>query len=186
MKTFLKILGILVLVLLAYIFIGGLFIPKEVHMEQSVSIKASKDIIWQNVSMFSNFKKWSPWNQYDPNMKVNITGNDGAVGAKYTWEGNNDVGSGTMTYTAVNPQNDVKIDLHFLKPFESKAKVVLRLNDEPSSTKVTWAFDTEFPYPFNALIPFMGMEKSLANDFSRGLGNLKQLSESGMPSATQP
>jgi len=186
MRTFLKILGILVLLLSAYVLIGGLLLPKSFHLEKSVSIKASKDVIWQNVSMFSNFRKWSPWNEYDPDMKVTITGTDGTPGAVYAWEGNKDVGSGTMTYTAVNPQNNVKIDLNFLKPFKSRAKVVLKLDDEPSSTKVTWAFDTEFAYPFNALVPFMGMEKNLGNDFLKGMNNLKRLSESGTAAAGRP
>ena len=63
MKKFLKILGILVLLLIAYVLIGGLLIPKSFHLERSTSVKAPKHVIWQNVSMFSNFRKWSPWNE---------------------------------------------------------------------------------------------------------------------------
>jgi hypothetical protein len=184
MKGVLKFVGVLLLLILAYILIGGLFMEKKYELEKSIAIKASKEVVWQNISQFSNFAKWSPWSELDPNMTTQISGNDGNVGAKYSWEGNKDVGKGSMTYKSLHPQDDVQIGLQFLEPMESNADVIIKINDASDGTQtVTWAFETEFPYPFNALVPFMGMDKSLGADFERGLKYLKQLSESGTPAA---
>lgn len=184
MKTILKFLGVVILVVLAYVLVGGVFMEKKYELEKSIVIKAPKDVIWQNISMFSNFKKWSPWNELDPNMTSTITGNDGSVGATYSWKGNDDVGTGSMTYTKLTPQDEVAMDLKFMEPMESNAKVIIKIEESADgSSTVTWAFDTEFPYPLNSLTPLMGMDKSLGADFERGLKYLKQLSESGTTAA---
>lgn len=178
MKKFLKILGIIVGLLIVFILAAGLFLPKDYHFERSVTINAPKDVIWKNISTFANFQKWDPWLVYDPQMKRSITGTDGTPGATYSWEGNGDVGSGSQTYKALSPMERVDIDLHFLKPFESKAAVYYTLKEEGNGVKVAWGFNTRFPYPMNALTMFMNMDASLDKDFSAGLANLKKLCES--------
>jgi hypothetical protein len=180
MKKVLIALGIIFLVVVAYVFIGGLFISKDFHFERSITINAPKEIVWENVSKFSNFQKWNPFSLHDPHMESKIEGTDGTVGAVYRWKGNKDVGSGTQTYKALNPYSHVGIDLQFMEPYESKANAFINLEPEGKAQKVTWGFDSETPYPMNAVMPFINMEKMMDADFSLGLENLKQLCEAGM------
>jgi hypothetical protein len=138
-------------------------------------------MIWQNISPFQNFEKWDPWSSEGPAMSRTIEGNDGAVGAIYRWKGNKDVGSGSQTIMSLGPTSHIVISLQFEEPFTSKAKVFYNLEDTVSGVKVTWGFDSRFPYPFNTFRIFMNMDKMMDADFSKGLANLKALSESKAP-----
>jgi len=181
MKKVLIALGIIFLVVVFYIFVGGLFISKDYHFERSITINAPKEVVWKNVSSFSNFLKWNPFSLHDPNMVSTIEGNDGTVGAVYRWKGNKEVGSGSQTYTALKPYSHVGIDLQFLEPYESKATAFINITPEGNAQKVTWGFDSQTPYPMNAVMPFINMDKMMDGDFTLGLENLKQLCEAGMP-----
>jgi hypothetical protein len=187
MKKVLKAIGVLLLLIIAFFLIAGLFVKKDYHFEKSIVINAPKEIIWQNVSRFGNFEKWNPYASYDPDMKSNIEGTDGTVGAVYKWKGNKDVGSGSQTITRLEPMQRVEIQLHFKTPFgEMKPEGYYTIQDDNTAQKVTWGFNSHSPYPFNALSIFFNMDKMMDKDFTQGLNNLKQLCESGMPAAQQP
>lgn len=181
MKKVLIVLGIIFLVVVFYIFVGGLFISKDYHFERSITINAPKEIVWKNVSSFSNFLKWNPFSLHDPNMVNTIEGNDGTVGAVYRWKGNKEVGSGTQTYKVLKPYSHVGIELIFLEPYKDKASAYFNISPEGVAQKVTWGFDSQTPYPMNAVMPFINMDKMMDTDFTLGLENLKQLCEAGMP-----
>lgn len=178
MKKILKGIGILLLLVVLFVVIAGLFISKDYHFERSVVIQAPREAIWNNISMFRNFEKWDPWADKDPSMSRTIDGTDGTVGAVYRWKGNKEVGSGSQTYTLLAPMDRIEILLEFKEPYASKANVFYTLSDTTAGIKVTWGFDSKFPYPFNAFRIFMNMDKMMDADFSRGLANLKAVSES--------
>lgn len=178
MKKVLKGIGILLLAAILFVLIAGLFVPKDYHFERSIVIQAPREIIWQNISQFRNFEKWDPWSSKDPAMSRTIEGTDGTVGAVYRWKGNKEVGSGSQTIMALDPTNHVDISLKFKEPYSSEAKVFYNLQDTISAIKVTWGFNSEFPYPFNTFRIFMNMDKMMDADFSKGLANLKAISES--------
>jgi hypothetical protein len=179
MKKFFKFLGIIIVLAIVFILVAGLFVSKDYHFERSITINAPRAIVWNNISQFSNFEKWDPWSAYDPNMQRTISGTDGTPGATYTWKGNKDVGSGSQTFKAFKPMEHVDIDMVFKEPFESKAQVFYHLQDEGNAIKLTWGFNSKFPYPMNAISKlFMDMDGYMDKDFTKGLNNLKKLCES--------
>lgn len=179
MKKFLKFLGVILLLAIAFIFISGLFVSRQYHFERSITIHAPQEEVWRNVSFFSNFEQWDPWKVQDTGMTRTITGTDGTVGATYTWKGNKNVGSGSQTLRSLDPMRHITVDLHFKEPFESKAVVSYHLEPSGKNTKITWSFDSKMPYPLNAItFFFIDMEDRMDKDFSAGLANLKKLCES--------
>ena len=62
----------------------------------------------------------------DPNQKLTFSGTEGQVGANYKWQGNDIVGEGEMTITAITPFEEVDMDLHFIKPFEANNKTIFK------------------------------------------------------------
>jgi hypothetical protein len=54
-----------VLIILAII---GLLLPRNIHVERSVSIARPASLIYATVNSFQLFSKWSPWQNLDPNM----------------------------------------------------------------------------------------------------------------------
>ncbi|MEP7235593.1 MAG: SRPBCC family protein, partial [Ignavibacteriota bacterium] len=176
MKT-LKIILYIVLGLVLLVLGLAFIAPTKLHVERNVVIKAPRAVIFRNVKLFSNIKKWSPWEEKDPNMKSSIEGNDGTVGARYKWIGNDDVGEGEQTFQKIEENSRVETDLHFIKPWESHAAAYTILSDSGDGVKVSWGFNTEMARPFNIMGLFMNMDRAVGDDFSRGLGKLKVLSE---------
>lgn len=174
----LKKIGIGLLIIIAIPLIAGLFIDKEVTYEKSILINAPIEIIWLHVNSLSALDKWSPWNDYDPNMKKEFSGTDGEIGATQSWESTVEkVGKGSQTITKIEPPFLLETDLKFYVPYESEAKGYIKLANENGETKVTWGFSSEMPYPFNVSKLFMNMEKMMGEDWQNGLTKLKKLCE---------
>jgi len=176
MKKLLKIIGLLLLLVIAFVLIGGLFIKKDYHIEREIIINAPKEKVWSHVKSLQAFAKWNPFLEKDPNVKVNFTGQEGAIGSVYEWDGNSDVGKGSQTITVADSStSSFKSHLHFIKPFEGDAEGYVKLADAGSNTKVSWGFDSKYKYPMNVMTLFMdGMMKEV---FDKGLGNLKKIAE---------
>ncbi|WP_118976172.1 SRPBCC family protein [Taibaiella koreensis] len=179
MKNFFRFLGIVVLLVITFILISGIFISRSYHFERSIVIHAPKEEVWQNISLFANIEKWHPWKAKDPHMTYSISGTDGTVGAVYSWKSNSAAGSGSQTFTRLQPYEHILIDLEFKEPFKSKAKAFYHLQPQGDAVKLTWGFDCKMPYPMNAVFYFfIDMDDRMDKDFSEGLANLKKLCES--------
>lgn len=175
----LRILLIILVILVAAIVILGLVAPKETVVERTVTINAPQTSVAGQMFHFSNFKNWSPWQELDPDMKTTLTGEDGKAGSVYSWEGNDKVGAGSMTNESVTG-DEMIVGLHFLKPWESKAKVEWHAKDAGNNqTNAVWKMTSESPFPWNGLMMVMGMKKMMEKDFDKGLNNLKDYVESG-------
>ncbi len=73
----------------------------------------------------------------DPGMTTTYSGPSAGPGASYGWEGNSEVGKGTMKIIESLPNESVKIDLEFLEPFAAKHLTEFTLRPAASGTKVT-------------------------------------------------
>ena len=159
--------------------VAALFVNKDMKAEREIVINKPKQQVFDYIKYVKNQDNYSKWNKMDPAMKKSYTGTDGTVGFSYAWDSEkSDVGKGSQTITAIKEGERMDCDLHFLKPFDSKAKIYMAttaIND--STTRVTWAFDSKMQYPFNLMKLFMNMEKAIGDDFSTGLSNLKTVLE---------
>ncbi|REJ83767.1 MAG: polyketide cyclase [Bacteroidetes bacterium] len=178
MKKALKYLGITILVLIAIPLILGLFVSKDFMYEKSISINSPIDSVWTHVSTLAAIDGWSPWNDYDPSMKKEMTGTDGEIGASHSWESPHEkVGKGSQTISKIEKPVLIETDLKFYVPYESEAKGYIKLAPEGEGTKVTWGFSSVMPYPFNVMSLFMDMSEMMDPDFTKGLAKLKDLCE---------
>ena len=173
----LKIILIVIIALVVIVFALSFIAPTKMHIERSIVIKAPKDVIFQNVKMFSNIRRWSPWEDKDSNIKTSIEGTDGTVGATYKWVGNKDVGEGEQTIKKIDENKSFETDLHFIKPWDSHAAAYTILNDTTDGVKVSWGFTGEMSRPFNVMGLFMNMDKSIGDEYNKGLNKLKVMSE---------
>lgn len=167
---------ITIFAVIAALLIAGLFIPKEVHVERSIVINAPHNVIHEQVSSLQKINEWSPWKDYDAEMKVRYEGEDGEVGSVSHWEGNKDVGKGSQEITSIT-EDRIETKVHFLEPWESKMIATYTLEKKEEGIKVTWGSDGESPYPFNVFSLFMDMDEMIGKDFEKGLARLKEISE---------
>ncbi len=144
----------------------------KMHIEKSISIKAPIEKVFNTLNDYNNWKAWSPWLIMEPEAKVTVENE----GKSYSWEGNL-VGSGEMKITSEDPNIALHMDLTFLKPWKSKAKVWFEFNEDDGGTKVTWLMDSSLPFFMfwmkKMMTAFVGM------DYERGLNMLKDLIETG-------
>ncbi|HYV93449.1 MAG TPA: GyrI-like domain-containing protein [Chitinophagales bacterium] len=180
----LRALLIIIVIIVVIIGILTMVAPTKASLKKSTVINAPREVVFKEISTFSNLHKWYPWDRKDPNMKYSIEGTDGTVGAMWKWKGNDTVGQGEQTFTKIDPNNEVDIHLHFIKPWNSQADANLYLADTTDGTKVTWEFMGNSPRPMNIMLLFMNMDAMVGNDFEQGLLNLKELSEKDAAGAT--
>lgn len=172
----LKILLYIALGIIVFFLAAGLFAKKDYRIERSLDIKAPKSIIAEQVTCYKNFPKWSPWQDIDPNIKVSYSENDCQVGSSYAWEGNDNVGTGKITTTAITPDRmEMRVD--FLKPWEATSPSFISYVEKDGVTKTTWAFDMHVGFPWNALAMFTDMDAGVGKDYEKGLARLKTLCE---------
>lgn len=171
----LKKLLFFILALLGLFLLAGLFISKEYTVSHSLTINKPQEEVFNYMKMFKNQENYSVWVMADPNIKLNYEGVDGTVGAKVSWDGNDDVGAGSQTVTKITSDR-MDIDLHFIRPMEGdqKGATIVKAIDANSCT-LTEEFYGNDPYPFNTL-SFIG-KYFIKDAFTKNGENVKKILE---------
>jgi len=152
--------------------------PNEYKVTRSATMTASPDAVFAQINDFHKWDGWSPWARIDPAMKVTYSGPTAGKGASYAWVGNSDVGEGQMTIAESKPNELVKIDLEFVKPFASNSVTQFELKPDGNRTAVTWTMVGQHNFISKAMCLVMDMDKMIGPDFEKGLSQLKPLAES--------
>jgi hypothetical protein len=175
----LKIIGLILLGIIALVLITGLFVNGKYDVEREVTIEKPKQEVFDYVKYLKNQDNYSVWAKKDPSMKKEFTGEDATVGCISSWESTDpDVGKGEQKITGIKDGDRIDYELHFIEPFESTDYAYMTtaaVND--SVTSVKWGFNGEMKYPMNLMMLFMDMEEMLAPDLQNGLNNLKSILE---------
>lgn len=165
-----------VVVLIAIILIGSLFLPKTYSVSRSVNIEAPDTVVYKNIANFDNFLQWNAWSKMDTAATTTVSGTPEQVGHQYHWKGETS-GEGEMKITDAKPLEQVKMNLRFIKPFESLADVVFDLSKEQNTTKVIWTMSGEHNIFSKWMCVFKSMDSMIGKDFESGLQSLKEMSE---------
>ena len=178
MKKILTIVGSIAALLVVAFVLVAMLGPKHTHIERSIEIKASKALIYNNISNYQNWIKWSPWANVDPACKYEYKGTQGQVGAGYEWSGNDRVGVGEMITTEMTANSKLVSHLTFKKPWTAESSATFTLEDGANgATKVTWSYDGDIAFKLRPMMLLMNMEKMLAPDYEKGLANMKAVCE---------
>ena len=172
-----KRIAIVVAVLIAGVLIFAATKPDIFRVERAASIKAPPDKIFPLINDFKRWDAWSPWEKKDPAMKRTYGAATSGKGAVYAWEGNKDVGQGSMEIVESSPPAKVRLKLDFVKPFEGHNIVEFTLEPKGDTTNVIWAMQGDTPYFAKILHVFINMDSMVGKDFETGLANLKAVVE---------
>ena len=173
----LKIIGLLLVVGVAGLLVYAATRPDRFRIERSASIKAPPEKIFPHVNDFKAWTAWSPWEKIDPALKRSYSGPPSGKGAAYAWEGNKNVGSGSMEITESVAPSKIVLRLDFLKPFEAHNTTEFTFVPQGDATTVSWAMFGPSPYMSKLMGIFFNMERMVGGQFEQGLANLKALSE---------
>jgi hypothetical protein len=175
LKT-LAIIGAIVVVVIAGILIYAATKPDSFRVQRVVLIDAPSDKIHPLIADLKAWPAWSPYEKKDPAMKRTYGAVTAGKGATYAWEGNKDVGQGSMEIVESSPRK-VLIKLDFLKPFEAHNMGEFLLEPKGDGTSVTWAIYGPSPYMSKVIGTFMDFDDMIGRDFEKGLGDLKAAAE---------
>lgn len=145
------------------------------QIQRSIIINAPEANVRSSIQNFAEWPNWSPWLCMEPDAKLEVHGTPGQVGHRYSWEGKV-VGAGSMEIVS-NEGASQQMQLNFLKPFKSQAKVAIEIKPSDAQTEVTWQIDGKMPF---FLFFMIGMMKAIIGmDYERGLRMLKEYVETG-------
>ena len=172
-----KIIGIVVVVLIACVLAFAATKPDSFRVQRTATIKAPPEKIFAQINDLKTWQTWSPYEKKDPAMKRTLSGAPAGKGAVYEWAGNKEVGKGRMEIADTTPPSKVQIKLDFIEPFEAHNTAEFDLQGKGDGTDVTWALYGPSTFVTKLLSLFIDMDKMIGHDFEIGLANLKALAE---------
>jgi hypothetical protein len=175
LKT-LAIIGVVIVVAIAGILLYAATKPDSFRVQRVVLINAPSDKVFPLINDIKAWTVWSPYEKKDPAMKRSYGAVTAGKGATYAWEGDKNVGQGSIEMIESGPRKIV-IKLDFLKPFEAHNMGEFLLEPKGDSTSVTWATYGPSPYMSKVIGTFINIDDMIGRDFEKGLADLKAAAE---------
>jgi len=154
--------------IIAIIVIISRFQPDTYTVERTGTVAAPPSVVFAQITDFHNWEKFNPWRDLDTNMVMSYSGEERGVGAKYHWAGNSDAGKGDMTIVEARPDEYIKVDLHFIEPFEGNAINEFRLAQVGTDTKLTQSMTGEHNFFSKIMCVFTSMDKMIGPMYEEG------------------
>jgi len=173
----LKYIGLGVLLLIGGVLVLAPLRPDTFQVRRSTSIKAKPEQIYPLINDLHRFNTWNPFDKKDPNIKGSYSGPESGKGAAYAFEGNKNVGKGTIEILDSAPASKVTMALRMLEPFRVDNRVVFTLAPDGAATEVTWAMQGAVPYFAKIIHLFVNMDRMVGTEFEAGLASLKTIAE---------
>ncbi len=151
--------------------------PDEFRVTRSAAISALPAVVFAQVNDLHKWDTWSPWAKLDPTAKETFEGPSAGTGAVLRWAGNNKVGEGSMTITESRPNELIRFELEFLKPFAATNTAEFSFKPEGDKTTVTWSMSGHNNFIAKAIGLFMNCEKMVGDQFEQGLAQMKSVAE---------
>ncbi len=172
-----KILIAISLLMVAFL-AAAAFQPDEFRVERSITIAAPAENIFPYVNNLKKFNEWSPWAKLDPNAKAEFAAQTEGVGASFSWDGNYEVGQGSMTNIESIPNELARFRMEFIKPMKGTDTAEFTFKPENGSTVVTWSIYGHRTYFCKLMGMVFNANKMVGEQFEKGLNTLKSLTES--------
>jgi hypothetical protein len=151
--------------------------PDVFQVRRTATITAPPEKIFPLINDFKSWTAWSPYEKKDPAMKRTYGATTTGKGATYAWDGDKNVGSGSMEIMDAPAPSRVTIKLDFKRPFEAHNVADFTLVPVEGGTNVSWSMSGPTPFVGKILHVFVDMDKMVGRDFEAGLANLKTIAE---------
>jgi hypothetical protein len=176
LKTILILLGLVAAGAAAVVAYAAATQPSEFHITRAEFINAPPNKIQPLVNDFKAWGAWSPWEQKDPGMMRSYSEPSAGQGARYAWDGNQEVGSGEMVMAESSPEK-IKLDMHFKSPMEARHTAEFTFVPEGGGTKVSWSMFGSASLMSKVMCVFFDMDKMVGGEFEKGLAAMKSKAE---------
>ena len=150
---------------------------KSIQIVKTVTIKGSKQEVFDMVRYLKNFPKWSPFLAQDPSQKYEVKGTDGTVGAQYHWDGNKGKDLGYQEITKIDALNFVGKKCDIQKPFVAKPTFDYSFSENTNGTEVKEDFKLESGLIDAFFLWVFGAKAEMEKTNQQGLDLLKKAVE---------
>jgi uncharacterized protein YndB with AHSA1/START domain len=147
--------------------------PDTFRVERSLHIAAPPAQLFALINDLRAWRGWSPYETKDPGMQRRFSGPPAGVGAHCAWQGNDEVGAGSMTITASDAPRRLVIQLDFIRPFAARNTAEFTLAPSGDGTDVTWALYGPSPWLSKVMGVLFDMDAMIGRDFETGLSRLQ-------------
>jgi len=177
MKKFLLTLLIIVVVAVVAVLAMAMTKGDTFEVTRTAVINAPPEKIYPLINDFHRWQSWSPYEKKDPAMKRTYGGAPSGKGATYAWNGDKNVGSGSMEITDSTAPSKIVIKLDFTSPLEGHNIAEFTMDSAGPSTRVAWRMHGPAPLVSKIAQVFFDLDKMIGKDFEDGLANLKAMAE---------
>ncbi|MBI5384541.1 MAG: SRPBCC family protein [Verrucomicrobia bacterium] len=151
--------------------------PADFRVTRTAAVSAPPSVVFAQVNELRKWEAWSPWGKLDPAMKQTYEGPPAGTGAAYGWSGNKNVGEGRMTITECRPNEFIRFNLEFVKPFAGICTTEFTFQPQGDQTAVTWTMSGKNNFMAKAMGLFMNCDKMVGGQFDQGLAAMKSVAE---------
>jgi Polyketide cyclase / dehydrase and lipid transport len=141
----------------------------NIRIVKSVTIKGSKEEVFDMVRYLKNFPKWSPFLAKDPAQKYEVKGTDGTVGAQYHWDGNKGKDLGYQEIVKVDTFSFVGMKCDIKKPFVAKPTFDYSFKETANGIEVTQDFKLQSGLVDAFFLWLFGAKKEMESTNQQGL-----------------
>ena len=155
--------------------------PATAAVTRSAMIAAPPAAVFPYVNDLHKWQDWSPWAKLDPKAKAKFEGPQAGTGAAFSWSGNTEIGEGKMTIAESKPDEYVKINIDFERPFSGRSVAEFQLKPDGAGTNVVWSMTGERPFFARATCIIFNADKMVGDMFEKGLESLRKLATTTPP-----
>ena len=170
-----KIVGIVILVIIAGFFVGAFFLPQKVQITSTETVNVPINEVFALVNDFNNWSEWSPW--FDTSKVYTYIGSEYGVGSIMRWvDSKGQVGEREIVESVENKK--IVVITQF-RAEHSKAIMDFSFHElDSGKTEVVLSFDmkNQFSYPFGRYIAWM-IQAGVDVSFPKALTNIKDVAE---------
>ncbi len=171
-------IAVVVLLVIAAALLFVMTRPDEFRVQRSGLVNAPGDVVFAIINDLHQWERWSPYQKFDPQMKKSFEGSALGPGAIYTWSGNNKAGEGQLTIVESKPNEFVKMNLEFTRPFKCENQVTFAIVPDGAGTRVSWILDGKNNLMSKVFHLFMNMDTMIGKQFEEGLATLDTVAQS--------
>ena len=161
---------------------GAFFLPSQVKVSRSVSIKAAPAVVFDQLQSFRKWEAWAPWFQRDGHLVTDFSGPESGAGAIMTWSSKKE-GDGRVKIVTAKLPSGLRMAVDFADTGEADTWFDLR-DAGGGATELTWGFSVDFGHNMGRRYFGLMVPGAVGRDLDEGLANLKALLEK--PSAAAP
>lgn len=150
--------------------------PDTFRTARSATIDATPERIFPLINELETMNTWNPFARTDPNMTGAYSGPAAGTGAAFQFDGRKS-GTGRIEITSAAPPHRTDMRLVMTKPFKCDNAIAFTLEPQGKATKVTWEMSGRQILMSKVMGLFIDCDKMCADQFDKGLADLKAIAE---------